>query len=85
MSSSSCAPASAISPIINNEIAHTIDQSTAASSDRINTAGTQLTELLQSASGNIVYHLKATSQEVAQQIEKSGIVVASRSRPAAPA
>ncbi|MGE0238698.1 MAG: hypothetical protein AB7S59_08280, partial [Parvibaculaceae bacterium] len=60
---------------INGQIARTIDQSTAQSSDQIRTAGTQLTELMQSASGNIVYHLKTTSQEVAEQIEKSGIVV----------
>src|SRR6185503_20366700 len=55
---------------INTQIGHTIDQVTASSSDQIRATGTQLTELLQSASGNIVYHLKATSQEVAEQIEK---------------
>src|SRR2546423_15052416 len=34
-----------------------------------------MAELLQSASGNVVNHLKATSQEVAEQIEKSGSTV----------
>ena len=68
---------------INGQIAQTIDQAAAQSSDQIRTAGTQLTELLQSASGNIVYHLKSTSQEVAEQIEKSGIdrVAADRDQP----
>ncbi len=49
---------------INTEIARTIDQATAQSSDQIRTAGTQLSELLQ-----------ATSQDVSEQIEKSGALV----------
>ena len=60
---------------INGEIAQTISNVAASSSEDIRATGTQLTELLQSTGGNIVYHLKETSQEVAQQIEKSGIVV----------
>jgi ABC-type transporter Mla subunit MlaD len=60
---------------ITSEIAHTVERVTSASNDEVTAAGTQMAELLQSASGNVVYHLKATSQEVAEQIEKSGSTV----------
>lgn len=57
---------------LHSEVTRTVSRLTETLSDQIKTSGSQVSELMQSTSGNITHQLQNTSQEAARQIETNG-------------
>ena len=63
---------------LHGEVQRSVDRMTTTLSEQLRTTSQQFSDLLQTASTNITYHLKSTSSEVAQQVERSGVEVSTQ-------
>ncbi len=58
---------------IHQDIARTVERASVASADQMKQTTATLTEVIETTSSNMSYHLKATSGDVATTIERAGI------------
>ena len=63
---------------VNRDLTTTIERAAGASASQIRQAAAEMTEILGATGDNISYHLKATSSEVANLIESSGVATVQR-------